>query len=232
MSVTWTLNAGQAAARAYRMLGRLTPPYTLSDDQWQQALIVENGLLQGLQVAGPNVFRQTPTALTVSAGSATVSIPNDVVGIEEARWAVSSTYDRPMGRFQWVQYFQLPNKQAQSTSGPSIFMFDYQKSSTELYIWPIATLGGTINCTTVRRANNVEQQSDAIDLPAEWIEGFTCMLAEELMDDEAMADMDAATAQRISARASYWKQRLEDFDRPTSVFIRPWGKQGAGPFWR
>jgi len=231
MSVTWTITIGEALQRAYVMLGNLEPPYALSDFQLAQGLTVANGVLKGLQVSGPNVFRQTPTALTVSANVATVPVPNDVMGIEEARWVVQTSpiYERPLGRYQWVEYFQLPNKTSQGP--PSIFMFDYQRDSTQLYAWPVSTVSGTINCTTVRRANDVAAYNDVIDLPSEWMLGFTYMLADALMDDQGVAAADPATAQRITGHAAYWKDQLENFDRPTSVKIKPWGKKGMGPFW-
>lgn len=233
MSVTWTQTIGGALQRAYLMIGCLAPPtYTMSDFQLTQGLTVANGVLQALQTEGANVFRQTPTSLTVTAGTPTVPIPNDVVGIEEARWVQSTNplYERPLGRFQWAQYMQLPNKNAQGA--PSIFMFDYQRDTTQLYAWPVNQTSGTINCTTIRRANNVLAVGDAIDLPPEWMLGFDYMLADALMDDQGIAQADPATAQRITGHAQFWKQKLLDFDRPTSVTIKPWGKQGNSAFWR
>ena len=83
--------AGTALTRSYMMLGQLTPPgYTMSADQVSRGLIVLNGVLQSMQSFGPNVFRQTPLSLTVTPGSRTVPIPDDVVGIIEARWVVFS----------------------------------------------------------------------------------------------------------------------------------------------
>ena len=29
-----------------------------------------------------------------------------------------------------------------------------------------------------------------------------------------------------------WHQKIADFDRPTSIFIKPFGRKGAGKFWR
>jgi hypothetical protein len=222
-TTNWTLTAGQSLTRSYMMLGQLNAPdYTMTPFQLAQGLTVQNGILQGLQVDGGNVFRQTPTTLIVSAGVATVPVPNDVLGIEEARWVQSPTFDRVLGRFQWVQYFQLPNKNA--VGPPAIFMFDYQRDSTQLYAWPVSPVSGSINCTTLRRALNVAAIGDIIDLPAEWQLGFQYIVADALMDDQGMAEMDPATADRIKQHAAFWRAQLESFDRPTSVFLQPWGK--------
>jgi hypothetical protein len=216
------------------MLGNLSPPWTPSAFQMTQGLTQANGLLKSLQTDGPNVFRQTPTTLTVSAMSPTVPISPYVAGLEEARWVVTpapNLYERPLGRFQWVDYMNLPNKLSPASS-PSIWMFDRQVDATQLYIWPIVSSGGTINCTTIRTANDISLPSDSLDLPSEWVLGFTYMLADGLMDDQGVAAADPATAARISGHAKLWWDKLDNFDRPTSIFVRPWGKKGSGKFWR
>lgn len=216
------------------MLGSLTPPNVPSAYQMTQGIIVANGLMKALQTDGPNLFRQTPTALTVAAMSPTVPIAPYVAGIEEARWLVSpapNQYERPLGRFSWIDYFNLPNKLS-AASSPSLYMFDRQRGATQLYIWPVAQVGGIINCTLVRTADDINIPSDPIDVPSEWILGFTYMLADALMEDQGLALADPATAQRISGHAKLWWDKLDNFDRPTSVFIRPYGKAGQGKFWR
>lgn len=233
MAVTWTLNAEQALQRAYLMIGSLTSPdYTLSDFQQAQGLTVANAVLKSMMTWGANVFRQFPQTLTLTAGSPTVPIPNDVVGIEEARWvqSLNPLYERPLGRFQWIDYMNLPTKNA--PGNPTIFMFDYQVDSTQLYIWMVPQTTGTINCTVIRRANDLTSLTDPIDLPSEWIEGYTYLLADALVDDQGLADMNPGNVEHIKERAIYWSDKLQNFDRPTSVFLRPWGKKGLKPFWR
>ena len=136
-----------------------------------------------------------------------------------------------MGEFSWIDYMNLPNKLSPANA-PSVFMFDRQQDATQLYIWPVAQLGGTINCTLVREPNDILDQTDGIDLPSEWLLGFTYMLADALMEDQDVAAADPATAQRISGHARMWWDKLDNWDRPTSIFIRPYGRKGAGKFWR
>ena len=218
--------AGTALTRSYQMLGQLTPPaYTMSPDQETRGLIVLNGVLQSMQSFGPNVFRQTLASLTVSAGVPTVPVPGDVVGIIEARWLISAVplYERQLGRFQWVDYQSLPTKNAQGP--PTLFMFDYQQDFTQLYVWPVPVISGTINCSTTRRAAEVMDLTTEIDTPAEWQLAVNYLVADALMDDQGMAEQDQATAERIKGHAAYWNAKLLDFDRPTSIFLRAYGKQ-------
>ncbi len=228
-----TQTAGVALGRAYQILGQLTPPdYTLSAGQLSRGIIVLNGVLQSMQSFGPNVFRQTLTALTVTAGSRTVPVPGDVVGIEEARWVISTnpSYERQLGRFQWVDYMQLPTKDAKGP--PTLFMFDYQQDSTQLYAWPVTQISGTINCTTIRRATEIIDSSTMVDLPAEWNLALDYLTADALMDDQGMAESDPATADRVKNHAAYWNKQLLNFDRPTSVFMRAYGQPSSGRFRR
>lgn len=218
-----------ALSRAYQMLGQLTPPaYTMSADQIARGTIVINGVLQSLQSFGPNVFRQTPISLTLTPGVATVSVPDDVVGIIEMRWVQSQVplYERQLGRFQWVDYMSLPTKNA--PGNPTIFMFDYQNDSTQLYLWMVNQMGGTLNGSVTRRASELVNLTDSIDLPPEWQLAMDYLTADALMDDQGMAEMDPATADRIKTHALYWHGRLNDFDRPSSVFMRPYGRQNSG----
>lgn len=235
MSVTWSINAGQAITRSYRILGNLSPPWTPSADQMEQGMIQINALLKSLGAADAiNVFRRTPISLTVAAMSTTVPIAPYIVGVIEARWVVTpppNLYERVMGEFQWSQYFMLPNKLS-PVQTPSVWMFDRQQDATQLYIWPVAQNGGTINATVGRTANDVNLPSDPIDLPSEHLLGFEYGLANALMDDQGVAAADPATAQRIASLAAQWHQRISDFDRPTSVFVRPWGRTGRSRIYR
>jgi hypothetical protein len=232
-SVTWTLSIGEAVTRAYRRLGVLTPPYVPSADQMTQGLIEANATLKAMQTAGINVFRQTQISLTTTPGQNTVAISPYIAGIEDCRLVVTpapNLYERLLGRYTYSDYMSLPNKLAQGS--PTVWMFDRQVSTTQLYISRIPITPMMLNCTVARTATDMLMPSDPIDLPSEWVEGYIYILADAFMDDFGVAAADQATAQRISGHAQYWKQRLEDFDRPTSVFVRPWGRGARSKIWR
>ena len=46
-------------------------------------------------------------------------------------------------------------------------MFDYQQDFTQLYVWPVPIISGTINCSTTRRASEVLDLTTEVDVPAE-----------------------------------------------------------------
>lgn len=237
-TTTYSLNAGQLITRAYRILGILPSGGVPTADQFEQGLIALNFMLKGWQADGINLYRQEQLTLIVGPMQGTpgnpISITPLILGFSEGRWVTGTNplTERPMGIFSYIDYQTLPNKMASSTSGPSIVMFDKQENASNLYIWPPATFGGKINCTVGRSVIDVTQPSDTLDFPVEWTEGAIYNLADRLMDDEAVAANDPATAQRITERAVAFYTKLLNFDRPTSVFIRPWGKKGTGKMWR
>ena len=239
MSTTATLNAGQMITTAYRRIGNLTPPWTPTDDQTNQGITALNLLLKGWESDGINLHRQTQYQINVAALQGLVgnpaSFPVLITGLEECRLQIQPSpnlYERPLGMFTYVQYMQLPNKQAQSTTGPSCYMWDKQVGASNLYLWPLATNGCIINATAARPVNDVLLATDPIDAPIEWNEGIMYNLADRLMDDTGVAASDQVTAQRISLHAAAFYQKLLDYDRPTSVFVKPWGSRGSGKFWR
>lgn len=235
MSTTWSLTAGEMITRAYRIIGNLTPPWTPSADQMNQGIIALNAMLKGWQADGINLYRQERISLTVPAMTPMITITPTVLGVEQVSWQVQgppNVYNRPLGYYSYVDYFNLPNPQSNNTSGPSIYMFDKQVNASNLWFWPLSTNGGTAVATVGRTVNDVNASTDPVDFPTEWTEGAIYNLADRLMDDSGIAAADPATTQRIEQHAAVFYQKLLNFDRPTSVFVRPWGSRGTGKFWR
>ncbi len=207
-----------------------------------QGLIALNAMLKGFQADGINLFRQTQLEITVGAMQglpSTIGTPITisplVLGIEECRVVIQPSpnlYERPLAIYSYIDYMNLPNKQSNTSSGPSVITFDKQVNQSLFYIWPLATNGCVLHGTFARTVNDVTQASDPVDYPDEWTEGGIYSLADRLMDDSGMAAADPATAARIQQHAAIFYQKLLNFDRPSSVFVRPWGSRGSGKFWR
>ncbi|MES2156116.1 MAG: hypothetical protein V4510_13360, partial [bacterium] len=128
-------------------------------------------------------------------------------------------------------YFNLPNPEAANTSGPSVYMFDKQDTTSTLWLWPVPSDGGTVIATVARAVTDITDEAQTLDLPGEWTEAFIYNLADRLMDDQAVANADPQTANRITQHAIVLYGKLLNFDRPTSLMIRPWGKSGQGRLW-
>lgn len=238
-TTTYSLNAGQIITRAYRILGFLPSGGSPTADQMTQAIIALNLMMKGMQNDGINLWRQTQLSVDVGAMQGTpgnpVTLSPLILNLEEARWVVTpqpNLYERPMGVFSYVDYQTLPNKFSGTTGGPSVIMFDRQENASNIYLWPPPQVGGTVHCTVGRSVYDVNQPSDVVDVPINMQEVVLYNLADRLMDDEGGAAADPATAQRITARAAALYEKAKDFDRPDSIFIRPWGRRGSGPLYR
>jgi hypothetical protein len=235
MSVTFALTAAQAVTRAYRILGNLEPPWVPSDDQMTQGILAANLMQKGWMADGINLWRQEQRSISVPSMARSVVITPYVLGVEQVSWVVTPSpnlYKRPMGMFSYVDYFNLPNPDSNTPSGPSVCMFDKQDTTSTLWLWPKPTNGGTIICSVGRSVNDILTPQDTLDIPSEWTEAFVYNLADRLMDDQGVASADPATAQRISQHAIGLYAKLQNFDRPTSVFMRPWGTAGQSKVWR
>lgn len=241
MTTTWSVTAGTLITQAHRYLGILPAGGSPTDDQFTQGIFALNAMLKGWQADGINLYRQTQLSLTVPFGVGFAGTPFQVtpliMGFEDGRWVVSpapNLFERPLGVFSYADYMTLPNKLSQSSSGPSIVCFDKQANASNFYFWPLPASSGTFNCTVGRTVNDVLTPADALDFPSEWTEGAAYSLADRLMEFEGVADAEGgqATAQRITAHAEAFYAKLVNFDRPTSVYVRPWGRAGQGRFWR
>ena len=236
---TYQLTMSGLANRAYRILGILPAGGSATDDQFEQALIAYNIMALGQQASGPSLFRLTQIVLTIPTGVGYAGNPfvitPQIVNMLDGRWVVTpapNLYERPLGNYVYEDYMTLPNKREATGSGPSVYCLDKQATQSNLYLWPLPAFGGTLNATVARYVNPAALPSDALDFPPEWQEGLVYALANRLMDDEGVAAADQATAQRIQQKADQFTVLLENFDRPTSVMMRPYGKRGAGRFWR
>lgn len=239
MTSTYSLNAGQIIVQSYRKIGALASPWVLSPDQIDIGLVNLNIMLKGLQIDGMNLFRQTQITMAIPSGQGFAGTPYQVtpliLNLADGRLIIQpapNLYERPLGVYSYEDYMLLPNKMQANTSGPSIIAFDRQTTVSNIYIWPLATNGCTVNATVARTINDVNTVNDPIDVPIEWSEGIVWMLADRLLDDTGIRDSAPTTSQSITAHATAFYQKLLNFDRPDFTNIRPMGKTGNSRIWR
>lgn len=238
MTNTFSMNMGALATRAYRRLGILPAGGSPTDDQMAQAIQCYNAMALGTQADGPNLFRLTQVSWTIPTNIGYPGMPYVtpyiIMGIQSPRVVVTpapNLFERIMAVVVYDDYMQLPNKLQTADQSVQVCI-DKQPTQTNLYFWPLPTYGQTMNATIVRQVDSVAEPTDAIDYPQEWLEDLGYALADRLMDDEGVAAADPATADRITQRAVAFYAKLTSYDRPTSIFIRPYGRAGGGRFYR
>lgn len=238
MTNNFSMTIGDLSVRAYRRLGILPAGGAPTADQTTQAINCYNAMALGTQADGPNLFRLTQVSWTIPTNIGYPGMPfitpYIIMGIQSPRVVVTpapNLFERLMAVAVYDDYMQLPNKLQKDNQSVQVCI-DKQPTQTNLYFWPLPTFGQTMNATIVRQVNSVAVPSDPIDFPQEWLEDLGYVLADRLMDDEGVAAADQVTATRITQRAVAFYAKLQSYDRPTSIFIRPWGRAGGGRFYR
>lgn len=236
-TATYSLNAGQMITQAYRKLGILPSGGAPTADQMNQGIITLNLMLKSWQSDGINLWRQVQISVAVGVGQGKpgnpIVVTPPLMGFEEARLVVSpepNLYERTLGNLTYLDYMRYPNKGEMSQ--PSSICYDKQENQTNFYIFPLSGTSCTINMTVGRPVLDITQASDTVDVPIEWQQTVVYNIAERLMDNEGIAAADPATAQRIMEHAAGTYQKLLDWDRPTSLFLRPFGKPGQSRLWK
>lgn len=184
-------------------------------------------MLKSMQADGVNLWRIEDISVTWPAGErfqtfgTDIETPSNIIDVQDARVVISSTFERSLGRFEYGDYEVLPNKAA--SGYPTSYWFDKRTGGARIYLWMVPSVETVINLTIARVIEDVTDLSQTVDLPQEWEEAIVYNLADRLLDPFSVAESQPRVAQRVTARAGQLYQRLLDMDRPSSVFMKPWG---------
>lgn len=193
---------------------------------------VLNMMLKSWQADGCNLWRLSDEEVIFPADTKSVVLDPRVLDVMEARFVGGVTYQRPLARVEWGDYRSLPNKDAEGY--PTQFTLNKQRTEITMTLWPVATEDIVIVYSGARVIDDVtDDLDDNLDLPQEWMETAVYGLASRMLDIIDVATTSPATAQRVQARADQLYQKLLDFDRTGSVFMKPWainGPYGYGQF--
>lgn len=187
------------------------------------ALIELELMLKDWAKDGPFLFtkREATQALTANDADYTLSASLPV-RIIEARYRDTSSpaHDIPMQPLTRDEYFELPVKTA--TGVPTTYYFDPYGSGAGgiLYIWPLLASATTeaIRYTYQRRIEDIDDLTNNLDIPQEYLGTVGYALADRLLDDYGVSDK---VGDRITARAQEMLQKAKDFEREDFTFFRP-----------
>lgn len=177
--------------------------------------------------AQEHLWTLTERTLTLVAGQASYTLdpkPMRVLWVRRRTQGI----DTPMGEFSRSEYFDQPNK----TTSPSIpvnFYYDPQQAIGTLYVWPAPSAQAastvTLNMTYLRRMANMDNNTNDLDMPQEWLEAVIYNLAVRLMpqypvNDPNQAKLVIGLAQSLYADLTGWD------NEPASVFLQPADNEG------
>jgi len=178
-STTYDLTAREVVTLALRRLGVLMATEDPSSEDAALGLMEMNVLLRTWQVSGPDLWRTSEGSLTLTADTASFSLPAAVYRVTSCRFRRSGI-DLPMELLTREEYFDLPLKTSQGT--PTQYYSDVQRSGVDLYVWPVlaSVTDETIKYTYQRRFFTVETLDQTIDIPHEYLSAISWALAAAL----------------------------------------------------
>ncbi len=220
-TINGTLTVRDILTVSLRLLGVRGKGQEPTADDANVAIPLLNGMLKTWQAEGCNLWRQIQDTAAFSVGVSTVALDPRVLDVMEARYVESATFERTLGRWEWGDYVTLPNKIASGL--PTIFVLDKQRTAINMTVWPVPSVATTIRYTAARVIDDTNDLNDEVDLPQEWLETVYFNLAERLIAIYGIDALLPTVAQRVTARAQQLYAKMLDFDRPASVFMKPWG---------
>ena len=211
MSITFSMTAGELVTRAMQARRCLALGRSPTAAEMTYGLERLNQMLKGLAAVGaiPWAAEEATAAITANDPDVTlVPVPAEVVSVG---LVVSSSYERPLFRWEIGKYDSLINKT--QSGDPTVYIVRETDTGVGLRVWPVPTANKTLNYRYVRIPEDVAQAS-AMDLPQRYIGPIENALAGRLTVF-ANANPDLGT---LAAQAEAW---LLDQARPDSYFFEP-----------
>lgn len=213
------LIVGEIIQQAMSELGVLSSGEQPTAEETADGVRVLNWMLKSWPSRGLNLWRETQGSVAFPAATASVALDPFCLDVAEARYVQSSTFERPLQRWENGQYRQLPNKA--QLGYPTAFFVDKQAGSITMHLWPVPSIDSTVLFTYSRVPQDVTDAAETVDVPQEWTELVYVALAARLVQTFGVNRTDPATAQIIAQRAAALEQAMLDQDRPASVFMGP-----------
>ena len=218
-SIDFSLTARSVVEYALRKIGALDITQSADADEAAAALVELEVMLKEWALSGPYLFTKREGSQTLTSDTASYSLSTaKPIRILEARYRDVNGRDLPMEELTREEYFELPLKDANGI--PTTFYFDPQPASWTLYTWPVLITATTeaIKFTYQRRIEDIDDLSNDLDIPQEWLSTAGYALAARLLDDYGIAD---AVADRIIARSEALLATARAYDRDTRVMFQP-----------
>lgn len=187
-SVDFSQTASSLIEDARRKLGVHADEEPLEAHELTTGLRTLNRMLKEWQADGVSISYITEGSLslvaadkdyTFGSGGDFTTVPFE---IESIRYRNSSGIDRPLFELSHDEYYELPNKT--SSGEPNQWYYDRQRNGGTLYVWPVPSLSsGTLQFTYRRIVNDMDDTTNDLDLPQEWLDAVVYNLARKMMPE-------------------------------------------------
>ena len=213
-STDFSLSAVEIVTEARKKIGIHASEEPLSNAEKVEGLTTLNMMLKAWQSAGISVSHLTEGSIVLTqsdydldfgSGGAFTTVPFEITDMRITR----NSTDLPMIRLSREEYYALPNK---TTEGyPTNWYYDRQRNSGVLYIWPSPdATAGTLKFTYRARIDDMDANTDDLDLAPEWYETTVYNLADRLSEEHGL--INTPLGQRIAQKAALSLQEMKEFD--------------------
>ena len=207
----------EAIAAAMRELGVLAIGSNPTDEETAEGIRSLNWMLKSWAANGVNLWRETDGTVTFTAGTATMPLAPYCLDVLEARLVQSTTFERPLQRWENGQYLQIPNKA--NPGSPTAYSLTRTIDAISMTVWPVPFEDMDILYSYARVPDDVTDGAETLDIPQEWTETVYLGLAARMAQMLGATRIDPATAQIVAARFLDLETKMLDQDRPSSVFM-------------
>lgn len=217
-STGFALTGGQIVDEAFRILGILADGEALSAEDADNGLRALNLMVKTEAIKG-RLWLKTEGSITLVTGQQVYALPlaKRVLSVRRRTGGI----DTPVSIISRDEYFDLPTKAATGT--PVNVYPDYQRATTNLYVWPTAAANvspnTTLEYTYARVIEDFDARSNDPDLPQEWLETLCYGLADRLA---LRYGVDKQTRDDVKREAlTLWRALTVFDDESASVFLSP-----------
>lgn len=216
-TINSSMTASQIMDQAAKELGYIGAGENLSGTEYEDILPRLNFMLKSWQAEGVNLWREEEGTASFPAGTATITLDPFVLDVLEARAVQSSTYQRPLQRWEIGEYNAVPNKSQRGY--PSSFYVRKAAAEVNLALWPVPVQDIDIVYSYARVIEDVTDGSQTLDVPQMWLETVWVNLAARCATLFGATRLDPSAVQLVQGKADYLYQRMLDADRPASVMM-------------
>lgn len=218
-TITQTMSVSELVRMAMGpgALGILAPGESPTAEETQNGAQILSFMLKSFTADGVNLWRETNGTVTFTAGTKTMALSPYCNDVLEARLVQSSTFERPLQRWENGQYLQIPNKA--SPGYPTAYTLTRTTDVLSMTVWPVPVSTMTVLYSYARAPYDVTDGSQTIDVPTQWLETIYLNLASRMASGIGATRLDPNTVSRVDAMAGTLLTKMLDADRPSSTFM-------------
>jgi len=172
----WNPTAGELLLEAFSRCG--VRPTELTNTHLQRGQLAENFILVEMSNLQPNLWEVELKSIPLRAGTATYSLPSEIVEITDLYIRYGSPpIDRYINRISRTEYATLPNKTQQGF--PNQFWFNRRVSpEITFYFTPDSNGPYSARYYSVRQTQDVQLSGgDTVEVPYRFLQAFVCGVA-------------------------------------------------------